>query len=417
MYKIDLLPSDPEQFFALQTGNYDRRELKRSYGKAIRQFKPDEHPAEFQLIRQAYERLERALRYQADNDRSEQANSAWQRLPTIPPSANSAEPASTFPNLKHDSYESQSIEQLAIANPNEAFAQLRRQPSRTPQEYYLTAVLTDFSHSDQRHPFLMELLDGLAIHSNDPGLMSLTLEYVRNEISDDELIDAICLIAERNRTPLCYALTETLWTRLVRQRPFESWSKELDSFESKLRQTSPRTRACFSIRLLHSAIWNAPRQWTHDRLTQIESNSAHLDEASQYELEFLEAIGQILEHTSPETESNAVRRHLLTLIKSHCEANEGEAIGVVVPIIAELVRDPTTFRDAFPMNHDPSIEGWVTAVQILVNELSPYTIQDEHEQRNDNQPIIRLLKELEPTVVQVLNGQERARSKYYIHPM
>ena len=62
MKNLDLLPSDPESFFGLSSP-YDRRDLKRAYGKAIRQYNPESHPAEFQLVRDAYERLEKQLRY------------------------------------------------------------------------------------------------------------------------------------------------------------------------------------------------------------------------------------------------------------------------------------------------------------------------------------------------------------------
>ena len=57
-----LLPDQPEQFFSL-TGEYDVRDLKRSYNALIRRFKPEKFPEEFQRIRAAYERLNDALRY------------------------------------------------------------------------------------------------------------------------------------------------------------------------------------------------------------------------------------------------------------------------------------------------------------------------------------------------------------------
>jgi len=57
----DLLPDHPEQFFSL-SGEYDVRDLKRSYNRLIKRFKPEKFPEEFQRIRAAYERLNDALR-------------------------------------------------------------------------------------------------------------------------------------------------------------------------------------------------------------------------------------------------------------------------------------------------------------------------------------------------------------------
>ena len=57
-----LLPHNPQRFFELADG-YDRKDLKRSYNRWIRQFKPETHPAEFQRIRAAFESLDQDLRY------------------------------------------------------------------------------------------------------------------------------------------------------------------------------------------------------------------------------------------------------------------------------------------------------------------------------------------------------------------
>jgi len=57
-----LLPHDPVTFFGLKTG-FDRKTLKRAYGKLIRQFKPEKFPEEFQRIRAAFETLDGQLRY------------------------------------------------------------------------------------------------------------------------------------------------------------------------------------------------------------------------------------------------------------------------------------------------------------------------------------------------------------------
>ncbi len=54
------LPYAPERFFKLEKG-FSRVDLKRAYNHWIRRFKPEQHPAEFQRIREAYQRLERRL--------------------------------------------------------------------------------------------------------------------------------------------------------------------------------------------------------------------------------------------------------------------------------------------------------------------------------------------------------------------
>ncbi len=57
-----LLPGAPAEFFGLE-GQFDANDLKRSYNRFLKKFKPEKFPDEFQRIRQAYENLERMLRY------------------------------------------------------------------------------------------------------------------------------------------------------------------------------------------------------------------------------------------------------------------------------------------------------------------------------------------------------------------
>ena len=59
----DRLAQDPEGFFELE-GEWDRRDLRRAYGRWIKRYKPDAHPDEFRMIRAGFERLEGELRFQ-----------------------------------------------------------------------------------------------------------------------------------------------------------------------------------------------------------------------------------------------------------------------------------------------------------------------------------------------------------------
>ncbi len=70
------LPHNPRGFFGLG-GQFDRRDLKRAYGKLIRKFKPETHPDEFQRIRAAYEEVESFLRYGQSQRDAADANEAW----------------------------------------------------------------------------------------------------------------------------------------------------------------------------------------------------------------------------------------------------------------------------------------------------------------------------------------------------
>src|SRR5262245_31227110 len=77
-----LLPGDPFAFFGLNEA-FEREDLRRSYGRLIKRFRPETHPQEFQRIRAAYEQLDTRLRYgvsEQNAQRQQLTPSVWQQV-------------------------------------------------------------------------------------------------------------------------------------------------------------------------------------------------------------------------------------------------------------------------------------------------------------------------------------------------
>lgn len=424
MFKIEYLPSEPEQFFDLPSG-YDRRELKRRYGRAIRQFAPDSHPAEFQLVREAYERLERMLRYQKGQQNTAEANQAWKdKTQSKVSKATEENPATGISGAREYPVEPQrgrpqlTVQQLALIDPANALEKLNRQAVLSPQEYYLQAVLGDAIAGMKSTSYLERLLDGLEAHPSDQGLISLVTECISRDVPDVDVVDTIESVAKRIRSPLFYQLTEPLWLRLVESVDFTQWHVLLDQCDSGVRQTDTHARLNFYLRILHAAIWFAPQHWTEQKIGEMERQSSVLDEFGQFELEYLSALCVLLNQTSIETESDPLKHRLLVAMKTHCLSRSGEAYTDLVQQLAELSRDGAAIRKAFPVRQQDNNDAWVMATQLLVAQVRQVTYRrDGLSGKEFGNQIARMLSDLQPTASVVLRGQEVAKFYYFTVPL
>ena len=410
MSDLNRLPSDPVGFFELDNG-YDRRDLKRSYGKAIRRYKPETHPQDFRLIRDAYERLEKSLRYGKQQQRSEKAADAWavegsssqspthhlpgdgdggnqsagDRSPLVPTTLLSTPVASTAtaPEM--------TLHQLATVDPTAALKRLRAKKRRSPQDYYLAAVLCDAIAGRPTSQYLAQLIEGLIAYPTDPGLTVLATEFLRAEVPDAKAAKIVRFVATKIRSPLFYMLTEPLWMRMVRTQPFEAVERLLRSCESEFPQTEPETRTTFYLRLLRSAIWTAPTPWTERVLSEIESQSAGLDAFSQADLEFLSEILGVLQSQTIASSDDPVRQKLLSAIRLACQAEEGTSTGEILLLLSEIAKDSSGVQRAFPPNtsEEDGDASWVNLTYTLVHQISAYL--------DEPQPILSLIHISEPT--------------------
>jgi hypothetical protein len=416
MKNLDLLPSDPESFFGLSSP-YDRRDLKRAYGKAIRQYNPESHPAEFQLVRDAYERLEKQLRYGKQQKQAENAAAAWAPVSSAQESDHAAAPSGS---KSRSTRREVTLEQLAVIDPPAALKKLQNKKSRTPPDYFLLAVLADAHAGKPTAQYLGQLIEGLRVYPADPGLIALATEFLRAEIPDEMIAKIVRFVAKHLRSPLFYMLTEPLWIRLVGVADFKNVSSLLIECEEQISQTDLETRTAFYLRFLRAAIWVAPKRWTQQILAGIESQAASLDESTQYDLEFLIEVRQILDLGNQN--KNPARLSLLKAIRLSCQSDEAAAVAQVTRLLSDLGRDSAAVQQAFPVN--TSVDGsdtdgvWVSLVHRLVYQLESYSLEsDEVSSDRIVAQTTHLLNDLQPTVAKVIAGADRAKSRYKTTPL
>ncbi len=341
-----LLPHDPLAFFQLAEG-FDRKALKRSYGKLIRVYKPETHPAEFQRIRAAYERLESQDRYGVQQALSAGQTSAWEDAFERRPSAGGKGQVSTSQPAEFQAVAMRPLT-AAIEDPAASYRQLADKRSRSPQEYFMLATLSDVVDRKSANMYLKWLLTGIREHPQDPGLLRLLTEYL-SAFGDAKIAaSALLSISRLISGDDYYRVTERLWNRLLDRVPFEGFAKTLAACERNLHFSSLRPQLAFYARLLRKAMWTAPAQWTADRLQFLEQHGSELDAALDEDVEFLLLLRDYRDRERDALLRRPVGAIVDQLIQKYCQDDSLAGVGQVAMLCDQLARNGHGVCETFP---------------------------------------------------------------------
>ena len=317
----ELLPHDPEQFFGLQ-GEFDLRDLKRSYNRFIRRYKPERFPGEFKRIRAAYESLNDTLRYNLPQRGS--GSQDWPvdlDVPSPPMASDTPSPISFFESTTEDLVENAADDpgenlveapvddpderpleapaepappkrrdRVAPASPREVYDDLKSRPTKMPDDYIALALLADLvveadSSSAENESFVDWILVGISDHPHDWGLARLLREYL-SELKDLAEIPALLLRAVELLPPDRFQYTtERAWDRLLREAPFAEFSGCLRSCSKKLGRSVDHSQLVFYIHVLKLALWKADDDFLSEIQDTIEDHYHSLDSWAQEEYE------------------------------------------------------------------------------------------------------------------------------------
>ncbi|TWT98112.1 hypothetical protein Pla108_22690 [Botrimarina colliarenosi] len=275
------LPRDPAGFFALPAG-FDRKDLKRSYNRLLRRFKPEKHPEEFQRIRAAYEDLERELRYGSaarEVDRDD-----WTAAPSPTAQQSTAQPAGA-----PAADEPIDLESLAAAIESgaatlaDSYQELSNRPKKTPPDFYALALIGDAVGPPEERFFLRWLLKGLKTWPGDPALSQLIAGYVRTQADPSEVRGLLLTISKTVAGDGFYRLTEGGWDRLLRGGSFATFVQTLAKCEENLAAASTGDpsvagRVAFYLHALRFALWRDTSDWKERAWDFIEEHYDQLPE-------------------------------------------------------------------------------------------------------------------------------------------
>ena len=331
----DLLPDDPEQFFSL-SGDYDVRDLKRSYNALIKRFKPEKCPEEFQRIRAAFERLNDALRYGETRNPGSlppQAQFDWSAPPAPgnqtqePPDEQTILPPS---DIDHDESESESTPLLEFPELYERvqqeplpdiYEELKSLPHKTPYDYYALALISDLI-TDEELSFPFWLLKGLKAHPEEPALFELLHQYFLTDQTVKGLGKLLVETARVIRNDRFYYLTENAWDRLLREVPFNQFRQVLEACEANLLDHEVDHMLVFYVHLLKAGLWKADPDWIRMILAQIDEYHERMSYWLELEYEFLFLIRSYREQREEFLKGGPIRKLIDQTIIDYCTQSE-----------------------------------------------------------------------------------------------
>lgn len=338
----DLLPRDPHAFFGLEKG-FDRKDLKRAYGKLIRVYKPETHPDEFQRIRRAYEELELEQRYGAQQQTEAAQADAW----------NQASVTARKASEEGQDRKPTSVTEMAVSDPVGTYQKLGASNRRSPQDCYVMAILADVVGKDDPNGFIKWLLTGVKHNPDDPGMIALLKEYFSAEVSVAQAPSLLTSLSKLVPSHVFFRISERLWKRLIDEMPFGNVAQLLDRCEANLRPGPLPATIAFYLQMLKPALFKGTAPWVNSTIAKIEQTGSQLDEALESELEFLRAVWSYCQEDRETLSRSSLGGLIDSMIEAYCTLPWREATQRIIQVQDQVARDSHGVMDTFAAEPNP----------------------------------------------------------------
>lgn len=347
-----LLPGHPERFFDLPS-EFDRKELKRSYNRLIRRFKPERFPEEFQKIRAAYEQLDNQLRYGHNVVQAAQERMRY-RWKTDEAAAAAGDEATTEPKQDQGvSSRQPSLREQVLQEPLEqVYRGLSKKSEKLPYDFYALAVISDIVHRQDGLQFLRWILQGATQFPHDQGLLSLLYEYLRGPVPEPAIQKILLSVSKAVPNDRFYALTEQLWQRLLECAPFEDFRRTLDACTSNLKGVEIDGRLVFTISLMKSAIWHADEIWIEQTTVFIEENFERIPGHLEFDVDLIDFIKRYRSQNANQECNYKLRRRIEQAMRDYFTKDQAAGDQSVIECQIEIARNPGQLLHAFPFDVD-----------------------------------------------------------------
>ena len=411
----DKLPDAPEEFFELPKG-YGQADLKRAYFRLIKQYKPEKYPQEFQQIRAAYEQLDNQLRYgtQAVSLASVLQKYTWnpteQPAPAPAPKEDEESDAQPAQQQQHKRKQQAPVrplhERLADESPESLYEELKQHPAKQPFHYYALAVLSDDTREKDSQDFLRWILIGLKLFPRDPALYQLLYATIRGPIRSEtipKLLSTISIVIPDDRF---YSLTESLWDRLIRDEPFETFRKLLTKCEGNLSDYQLNHKLAFYSHFLKPAMWSEDHEWVANAFSLLEEHYNELPPGLEYDVEVLFRVREYLKFREQFVDAHPIRQLIDQTIRIYCTKSPLEARNAFLACKIRLATSATDVLNAFPpREQSPAVEAFMPLWYFLNAEIADDPFQDVASTAAKSS-VRQMLVELESKTNRTLLGEQ-----------
>lgn len=374
-----LLPHEPARFFGLDPA-FDRMDLKRSYNRLLRLYKPEKHPAEFQQIRAAYEDLERGLRYGDAQAATGDTNwTSTDRPVSVTPQEDASGgmlPVAEAINLEALAARLESGDESLVS----AYDSLAEKRQKTPPDFYALALMGDAKGSAEEQLLLRWLLQGLKEWPGDVAMSQLIYGYLRTQPPIDTIPSLLVMISKVITNDGFYRLTEGAWGRLLREQPFAIFVKTLERCEANVAEGAGGDpaiggRVAFYLFALRHALWKDESDWKERALEFVEE---HFDQAPEHLVNDLDGLMIVREYLTHRTEfiaAHPLRARLDAVLEAAYTRDQLEVDRMMADCQREVLASPATVAEALPAAESAACQAfyplWACISLDIASRLAP----------------------------------------------
>jgi len=372
-----LLPHDPQGFFGLADG-FDRKDLKRSYNRLLRRYKPEKFPDEFQKLRAAYESVDDRLRYFADGGEGFSprpfGRPSAQRKPDPDATPPADRPAGATPRETV-------LDLVQQRGAQAAFAHLAV-TAESIEDYYHLAVLSDVvaTNTAQRGTFAGWLLTGAEKADGAGQVATLLHEWAREPHSAEEIEVVLRRLAAIGHAGFFGYVGEPLWIQLLEKLAFSDWANLFAQCRRRLGQESHPSFFQLMSRIYRAAMFFADDEWLRRQSTWLEdayfqTGGTHLDE----DLDLAESLSHYRAARDAFRNGDPLREAIDATIVALSTSSQADADQRFHDLQVQLSEAGAALLESLPVD-DPSIAGaarvldhysWDIAARIDVPTPSP----------------------------------------------
>lgn len=337
---FSLLPGDPERFFELTRGGFDRKELKRRYTRLLKHYKPERHPEEFQLLRAAYEQL--SQRFSTADRRSARPPSRRDRPPTSERST------------EEDRDGADPFDPVAESTPAERYRELAERGHASPRHALMLGLISEVL-DDPPRGFLEHVIAGLRSFPEAWLLVTAAERWLLERVeaaasaeSFEPVVVDLELLAESLPAATFYRVTERVWIALASVAGATAWEQAFARCERRIVVGDDAARLPFMVRLLGRSVFHLGEDWIVTELGWLQSQH-DLAGFMEDEVDLIEAlVGYRVGRSTFLSKSGSVRSRVDQLIRAECERSSESSGAEFLADLYEFAEHPRRLRSDLP---------------------------------------------------------------------
>lgn len=303
---------NPLKFFELEE-NFSKKDLKRSYTRKIKLYKPEKFPEEFKKIRSAYEELERMLDY----------NHTVSAESFITVDFSGEYEDSVYPTsipVTEENVRENLISRFDGKSKEEVIAELNSKEGKELDESVLFLTLESGNDANKLFAGLIKLLK---VNPGSNLLLGLFERLKRFELSEEVLSKGLLDLSSFLNDYLYK--TEKFWHMYLEEYGFEKFKVLEDQCFGNLSFEEKQNNYIFYCRLVRKYYFKLPNDYTEDKLSLVENVSLEKRESLDMYLYYLELLSNYTEsqgNISPSPELEAIHQIIIEYTEENLQKAE-----------------------------------------------------------------------------------------------